>query len=132
MLQKARHGIRILSIMVTWALENAIESADSMKSRGYGLPGRTAFTIFRFDRRDRRALLFILACAAYVIVGSVTDGLYFRYFPTIKGQWETPYAISIFVVYLALGALPLAVNLKEDAAWKQMKADARKSIASKT
>ena len=123
-LQKARHGIRILSVMVTWALENAIESADSMKSRGYGLPGRTAFSIYHFDMRDVRALIFILACAAYIITGSFTGGLYFRYFPTIKGLWDSPYAISIFMVYLALGAMPLILNVKEDIIWK--------SIASKT
>ena len=123
-LQKARHGIRILSIMVTWALENAIESADSMKSRGYGLPGRTAFSICRFDRRDIGALIFMLACAAYIITGSFRGGLYFRYFPAIKGLWNSPYAISIFIVYLALGAMPLILNLKEDIIWK--------SIASKT
>ena len=119
-LQKARHGITILSIMVTWALENAIESADSMKSRGYGLPGRTAFSIYRFDKRDWRALLFILACAVYVVIGSATDGLYFRYFPTIKGKWETPYAISIFAAYFALCTTPLFVNIKEDLVWKSI------------
>jgi energy-coupling factor transport system permease protein len=122
-LQKAKHGIVILSIMATWALENAIESADSMKSRGYGLPGRTAFTIYRFDKRDGRALFFILACAAYIVVGSALDGLYFRYFPTVKGQWGTPYAISIFAVYLALGATPLIVNTKEDMVWRRIKAE---------
>ena len=35
-LQRARNGLTILSILVTWALENAIETADSMRSRGYG------------------------------------------------------------------------------------------------
>jgi energy-coupling factor transport system permease protein len=123
-LQKARRGIRVISIMVTWSLENAIETADSMKSRGYGLPGRTAFSIYRFDRRDCRALIFILACAAYIIIGSAAGGLYFRYFPTVKGLWNTPYALSIFAVYAALGAMPLILNIKEDLVWK--------SIASKT
>ena len=51
--QRVRTGITILSILITWSLENAIETADSMKSRGYGLPGRTAFSIYRFDRRDK-------------------------------------------------------------------------------
>ena len=123
-LQKAKHGIRILSIMVTWALENAIETADSMKSRGYGLPGRTAFSIYRFDKRDARALVFILACVSYIIAGHYTGGLYFRYFPTIKGLWETPYAVSIFAVYFALCAAPLFLNIKEELRWK--------SIASQT
>ncbi|MCL1982052.1 MAG: energy-coupling factor transporter transmembrane protein EcfT [Clostridiales bacterium] len=118
LLQKAGHGIRILSIMVTWSLENAIETADSMKSRGYGLPGRTAFSIYRFDKRDRAALVLILACAAHVAAGAATGGLYFRYFPTIKGVWGTPYAISIFVAYLALCAVPIVINFREDLVWK--------------
>ncbi|MCL1807071.1 MAG: energy-coupling factor transporter transmembrane protein EcfT [Oscillospiraceae bacterium] len=119
LLQKAKHGIRILSIMVTWALENAVETAGSMKSRGYGLPGRTAFSIFRFDKRDRLALIFILSCAALIITGSVTGGLTFRYFPTIKGLWDTPYSIIVFAVYLALCAFPIVVNMKEDVTWKR-------------
>ena len=121
-LRRVKHGIIIISIMVTWALENAIESADSMKSRGYGLPGRTAFSIYRFDKRDRNALIFILACAAYIITGHFTGGLYFRYFPTIKGLWDSPYAISIFAVYLALGATPLILNIREEIKWNSIKA----------
>ena len=117
-LRRARQGIRILSIMVTWALENAIETADSMKGRGYGLPGRTAFSIFRFDRRDRAALIYLLVCGAYIIIGSVLNGLYFRYFPTIKGVFITPYSISLFVAYTALCIMPVVINVREDLKWK--------------
>jgi ABC-type cobalt transport system, permease component CbiQ and related transporters len=117
-LRRARQGIRILSIMVTWALENAIETADSMKGRGYGLPGRTAFSIFRFDRRDREALIYLLACGGYIIIGAVAQGLYFRYFPTIKGVLITPYSISLFVVYTALCIMPVIINIREDFRWK--------------
>ncbi len=39
-----RRAGRVVSIVVTWALENALDTADSMKSRGYGLPKRTAFS----------------------------------------------------------------------------------------
>jgi len=116
-LSRAKHGIRILSITVTWALENAIETADSMKSRGYGLPGRTAFSIFRFERRDRFALLFLLLCGAYILPGAALGGLKYLYFPTIAGAW-TPYSISIFAVYLIFLAMPLIVNGKEAAQWK--------------
>ncbi|MCL2363015.1 MAG: energy-coupling factor transporter transmembrane protein EcfT, partial [Defluviitaleaceae bacterium] len=56
--KKARHGLKILSIMVTWALENAIDTADSMKARGYGLQGRSAFSIYSFDTRDRKATVY--------------------------------------------------------------------------
>jgi energy-coupling factor transport system permease protein len=113
-LQRARGGMLILSVMVSWALENSIETADSMKSRGYGLPGRTAFSIYRFGRRDRAALCFLAACAAYIIAGAATGGLYFRYFPTLKGNLT----VSVCLVYFALCASPVAINLLEDIKWK--------------
>jgi energy-coupling factor transport system permease protein len=72
--QRARHGIKILSIMVSWALENAIDTADSMRSRGYGLPGRSSFAIYRFDSRDRRALICFVILILLVIAGVINDG----------------------------------------------------------
>jgi energy-coupling factor transport system permease protein len=117
LLKRARHGIKILSIMMTWALENAIETADSMKSRGYGLPGRTAFSIFRFDNRDSMALVFLLLCGAYIITGAAMGGLKFIYYPMILGAW-TPYSISLFAVYAALCASPLAIDGQADIKWR--------------
>lgn len=122
LLQKARQGIRILSILLTWALENAIETADSMKGRGYGLPGRTAFSIFRFDRRDGWAMVYILTCAAIVIVGAARGVQYFRYFPAISGQWNG-WTLIVFAAYFAMGAFPLIVNWKEDFLWKRIESN---------
>ncbi len=121
LLQRAKYGIRILSIMVTWALENAIETADSMKSRGYGLPGRTAFSIYPFDRRDKNAMVFLLLCGGYIIWGALMGGLYWRYFPTMKGVGLTPYSASLCFCYFALCLAPVAINIKEDRKWKAMK-----------
>jgi len=123
-LRRAKHGMKILSIMVTWALENAIETADSMKSRGYGLPGRTAFSIFRFDKRDGRAMVFILICAAAILAGAVLEVYRFRYFPTIRhisGGGSVLWTALLFVIYFALCIFPLIVNIKEDINWKRIK-----------
>ena len=114
--QRAKHGIKILSILVTWALENAVETASSMKSRGYGLPGRTAFLIFRFERRDALALGFIVACTVVVFAGAVSGAFQFRYFPTITGNINWLYKIT----YLALGAFPIILNIREDIIWRRI------------
>ena len=120
-IKRARNGITILSIMVTWALENAIESADSMKSRGYGLPGRTAFSIYRFDKRDRSALIFLLCCAAYIMAGALLGGLYWRYYPTMRGVVPGAYPASVLIAYIALCVSPMAINISEDRKWKALR-----------
>ena len=118
------HRIRcagsILSVMLTWALENGIDTADSMKSRGYGLPGRTAFSVYRFDKRDRQALICLLVLGAAVLAGATFDSLTWRYFPTVK--WSTtPLSFGVLAAYTALCALPLILNWKEDRKWNALR-----------
>jgi len=117
-LVRARNGMKILSILITWALENAIDTADSMKSRGYGLPGRTAFSIYRFDTRDMFITLFLLTCGAYIFTGAVLNGLSFRYFPAVTGVTGGIYAYSLYFVYFAMCIMPVVVNIREDRKWK--------------
>ena len=119
-LQRLRNGITILSIMVTWALENAIETADSMKSRGYGLPGRTAFSIYRFDSRDKAALAWLLFCGFFILCGWMAGGLSYRYYPTMKGAALTPMTISFQLVYLALCLTPVLVDRWADWSWRKL------------
>ena len=124
MLQRLKNAITILSIMITWALENAIETADSMKSRGYGLPGRTAFSIYRFDDRDKAALAWLCFCGFYIVCGWAVGGLYWRYYPTIKGAAVIPFTVSFQLVYLALCLTPVILNGMEDRKWKHLKSEA--------
>jgi len=124
LIQRARNGIAILSIMVTWALENAIETANSMKSRGYGLRGRTAFSIYRFDRRDRAALVFLLLCGAYITAGALLGGVQWRYFPTMKGVEAGIYSASVVLAYFALCIAPVVINLLEDRKWEALRSGA--------
>jgi len=114
--QRAKNGLKIMSIMVTWALENSIETADSMKGRGYGLPSRTAFSNFRFTRRDFYALGYMCVCVFVVLFGVVTGVYHFRYFPSIRGSMNA----FVFIAYFFLGAFPLIANLKEDYVWKRI------------
>ena len=123
--QRARHAIAIISIMTTWALENAIETADSMKARGYGLPGRTAFSIYHFERRDKQVLLLILCLGVYVLIGAIYGSLGFSYFTALRYAPITPYSISVFIAYPLLLTLPLIIDRKEDARWKALTANSK-------
>lgn len=116
--KRAKNGLNILSIMTTWALENSIETADSMKARGYGIPGRTAFSIFTLDKRDMKALIYILLLGVYTFVGSLLGGMYFRFFPSIKTAALSPFSISVFAAYFLLCIYPVTIELWEVRRWK--------------
>ena len=121
LLRRTRNAITIFSIMVTWALENAIETADSMKSRGYGLPGRTAFSIYRFDGRDKAALLWLGFCGAYLLSGWAAGGFYWRYYPTLRGAAATALSVSFQLVYLLLCLTPVILDRWEEKTWKNIR-----------
>ena len=116
--QRMKIAITVLSIMVTWALENAIETADSMKSRGYGLKGRTAFSIYRFDDRDKLALLYLGFCGLYLLAGSMVSAFGFRYFPSIRYIGLNAMTLSFQFVYLSLCLMPVVLNGAEERKWK--------------
>ena len=122
LVHRVRCAGAILSVMVTWALENGIDTADSMKSRGYGLPGRTAFSIYRFDKRDKQALIFLLFLGVAVLTGAALEGLTWRYFPSVK--WSTtPLSLCVLVAYAALCAFPIILDRKEDRKWNALRSN---------
>ena len=120
-IKRAKNALAILSIMVTWSLENAIETADSMKSRGYGLGRRTAFSNYIFDKRDVEALFVIIVLGIYITVGAVLGKLKFWYFPMLGGADATVYSISIFCAYSMLCICPIVIEWWEVRRWEAMK-----------
>lgn len=116
-LQRLRRGCAVLSILITWALESAVDTADSMKSRGYGLPGRTAFSIYQWGRRDKLLLLWCLVCGGYLLLGWWSGGLSWRYYPTLRGAVPTPWSVSLPLAYLALCLTPVLLERREERMW---------------
>ncbi len=123
LLQRTKSAVTVLSILITWVLENAIETGDSMRSRGYGLQGRTAFSIYRFDRRDRSAMIFLGFCGVYLLTGVMANGFGFRYYPSIRYVSLNPMTLSFQMVFLMLCAMPVVINLAEERQWKAIHSD---------
>lgn len=119
--ERARYGMKILSIMTTWSLENAIDTADSMKARGYGLPGRSSFSMFRFDARDRGMLILLSFLIIVVIAGNILTHNTMQYFPSIKIGTVTSYTITVYLAYFFLCFFALIVDLREEQKWKHLK-----------
>ena len=119
--KRVKMAINVLSAMTTWSLEDAIETADSMKARGYGLPGRTAYSIFTFDKRDKKALICILVLGICVFGGIVSGKMSFEFFPTMNPAEVSPLTISVFAAYLLLCMCPVIIEFWEVRRWKALR-----------
>lgn len=117
--QRLRAMTTVFSTLLTWSLESAVETSDSMKSRGYGLPGRTAFSLYRFDRRDLSVLVWLGLCGLYLACGWALGAFDWRWYPRVKAAPLTPFTASFPLVFLALCLTPVFLDRREDAAWKR-------------
>lgn len=123
LVQKLRHGITSLSILITWSLESAIDSADSMKARGYGLKGRTAFSIYRLDRRDRLFLAVMAVLAGGFFAGCGQGNAYVMYDPKIRisGFPPTVGGILTYCIYGVFCLLPVLLDAADGYRWARLR-----------
>ena len=131
-------GLNMLSILITWALENAIETSDSMRSRGYGLKGRTAFSIYHFTRKDKYVFGIMIGLFAVFTAGCMRGASYATYDPRIIlagfsiNGYEAPVVASkawTILTYVSFGIfcfLPIIIDIIESISFSRSR---RKSVA---
>ena len=118
---RVKNSIRILSAVITWSLENAIDTSDSMKSRGYGLTGRTAYSNYVFDKRDVTALIYLAVTITYFLIGALLGKIHYRYFPSMRGTYMSFYSTSIFISYIMICIMPIIIEIWEEFKWRKLK-----------
>ncbi|PKR83951.1 energy-coupling factor transporter transmembrane component T [Heyndrickxia camelliae] len=121
MKERAKNGIQLVQILLTWSLEEALQTADSMAGRGYGLRKRSRYIPFKMKRKDWLAIIYM------AIVGSIS----------IFGWWLGDGVLSInpilepiflegrewfylFIFILFLG-FPLGIEEREALRWHYWK-----------
>ncbi len=115
------HGLAVVSMTTTWALESAVGISDSMKSRGYGLPGRTSYSIFRFDRRDAFVLSALFICFGVSVAAMATKHVCFRFYPSIKYTSAGLFGVAGCAAFALLCLLPMLLNIEESIKWRAIR-----------
>ena len=119
--EKLGQALAAFSATVSWAMEQSIVSADSMKSRGYGLFGRTAFSIFIFEKRDGIALALLTLLCVGTVAPHVLGLMGWTYYPSMTGDLLGPVQILAYLCYGGMCNLPLIINLMEDRKWNALR-----------
>lgn len=120
-IDKIRSRIRVLSILVTWSLENSVETADSMRARGYGLKGRTSYSIFKWTVRDTVMAALVFAFTAMICFLMSLGYAEYWFYPTFKAFDRSVLAILLYVGLFVLMMLSTATEIKENIAWRYLR-----------
>lgn len=111
--------IRLVSIVIAWTMENFVETSDSMRSRGCSLKGRTAFSIYRFDYRDRSVVIWMFSLVSIILAGIVLDQTRILYNPEIILNKITPLSNVFYLAYFLLCMLPFYLQLYSEIRWEK-------------
>lgn len=120
---KLRQTAKEVSILISWSLEAAIETSDSMEARGYGLPGRTSFHLFKMTPTDKALLAGISVCGLIAAAGCALGRTSIYYYPkVVLGEWDALTALT-FTAYTVLLAIPMAADLWGERKWQQYRSE---------
>jgi len=110
-------GFRIFSAMITWSLENAVDTAASMRARGYGLPGRTNFSLFRFTLKDGILLSILAVLFSIILIGGSLGVLDYSFYPRMSSIQISPVSVITYVALVILLFIPFVVEVEENRRW---------------
>lgn len=119
--EKLQQALSAFSATVSWAMEQSIVSADSMKSRGYGMGGRTAFSIYLFEKRDGIVLGLLALLCLGAAVPNLMGLIEWNYYPGMTGQLLGPVQILAYICYGGMCNLPLIIDFVEDRKWNALR-----------
>lgn len=114
---KLKKSINNFSALITMTLEESIETADSMKARGYN-KGRNIYLKYRFSLKDLFLLIFTFIAGTVLLVFKGMGYLDFLFDPVIKMGRLSIWAVIIFAV---LSLLPVIIDFLEDMRWFYLK-----------
>lgn len=120
LIDDVRGGLRVFSILLTWALENGIITANSMAARGYGIGKRSSFTYFRWRPADIALLLTTLLFAALSAAGIAAGALEWQFYPVCVPAARTVTYCGTLAAYLLLVSLPLIHEGTEVYTWHRL------------
>lgn len=105
------NAVRIFSMLITWLIESFVVVSASIRSRGGTQKGRTAFSIYRFDNRDRAYVITVFAGLTLTLMAVMLRQTDIIYNPRIVMSPITPMSFVFYIGYAVFCLMPLALEI---------------------
>ena len=118
---RIKSKFRVLSILISWSLENAIDTANSMNSRGYKLKGRVNYSNYKFTFNNIIVISIIILFSITTLIFYILNYLNYNFYPTIQ-QINTNFIdIILYFFIFSIFNLFTVIEIKEDIVWQYLK-----------
>ena len=118
---RAKNGMKLLHILLTWSLEEALQTADSMKARGYGLRKRSSYFSYNMDRRDYIVLLITIVLGLICLICWNQGYGILQIYPSLESMTFSGMDMITFMVFIAYMLIPVTIEVRELIRWRYIK-----------
>ncbi|MDP4086496.1 MAG: energy-coupling factor transporter transmembrane component T [Bacillota bacterium] len=116
--EKLGAAMQYIQVFVTFSLEEAIQTADSMKARGYGQGRRTSYEHFSVNIRDILAILYLVILFSMIIFCRILGYGYLKVYP-IMGTWQlSNLDYGILVLLILFLSFPILIEIGGMIRWR--------------
>lgn len=120
LIERARSGAQLVGTLLSWTLEDALQTADSMQARGYGTGSRSSYSAYRFRARDAWTAAGLTGAAAAILALWANGHGYLEIYPKL-GSWTLSGGdLAALFGYMLFLLMPLGWEWRDRKAWRAL------------
>lgn len=117
--ERARNGMLMVQVLLTWSLEEAIQTADSMKARGYGIGRKSSYIPYKMGKRDWIWGTTLLLLSAFCLWGGIFGYGKIMIYPQLGTLHLYPLDWILLSCMTIILSFPLLVEGRERLRWRK-------------
>lgn len=118
-IKRVKTGLLYVQVLLTYSLEEAIQTADSMKARGYGDERtRTTYEFFKINRADVLAIVILAALFGVVCTCRIFGYGFLKVYPLMESWHLSMAEVWILIGFVGYLAFPLLVEVGDWFRWR--------------
>ncbi|MEY8350984.1 energy-coupling factor transporter transmembrane component T [Bacillus cereus] len=120
-LERAKNGMKLLQVLLVCSLEDALQTADSMQARGFGVTKRSTYIRYQMSKQD----WYIFVCLFVLFISCFILNYYgfgkLVIYPRIESLAFHLYDGILFVLFMSFISLPILMEGREWIWWRMQK-----------
>ncbi|SCL85914.1 energy-coupling factor transporter transmembrane component T [Sporanaerobacter sp. PP17-6a] len=120
--KRLENGMKILNVLIAWSLEESIETARSMKGRGYGVVHRrTFYNNYKMDKRDWTVFSMLLFLIFLIIVLHGLGYGKFEIYPKVGYILFNLKDVFLYILFILYMSIPIVLEGTDRLKWNKFR-----------